>query len=550
MEKTTDRYISVVTTVRLVEGLVQVDSLPGDVNTSISCEKLAPAGGQSKNLPPIEDVLPVVQDYFNNFNVILPLFDRSTFMDILDENWNSGGQDPAVRAAVNVIVALAYQHRATTRPPIPNFDPETCISNALSVASCLSKLSPGNNDLLRLETLLGLVFLYRGMPPPGISAAGSLMASAMKLAHKLRLHRSKTNALFDTESSLRRSRVFWVAYILDRDISLRTTDPPLQQENDYDIAVPLPAFGSGLVRFVTHSGSEVYFDVFQASIRLACIQSAIYDRVFSVRAESQPEEVRQRSLVEIHGMLRDWLAAIPEDLRPDGLSNLSAPKLGIRQLVSLYFGHLASALQAHKVGTHNAEWIVRLINYSQQIVGGAGQQAVSDSMMDYFMEPSSSWGGILSAARGCARLFRLVEQDDDPLVWNVSCTYESAGLVMMANTLTVSGRGHETGAETDEDAQLVAEVLAFLARIVVGRPDWHSLRRLHAAHCELSCRARIARAKFSLGPVGPKSAAVEWLEAEASRSAAHSALELIEAFTAAEQKPLETRLWRAGDVSC
>lgn len=123
----------------------------------------------------------------------------------------------------------------------------------------------------------------------------------------------------------------------------------------------------------------------------------------------------------------------------------------------------------------------------------------------------------------------------------------AATLVLTANALTVSEHGRESDA--DADAQLVDEALARVADA-----DDPAFAQMHAACAELSCRARIARARFSLaaaaggwGRGGPKSASVAWLEAEARRSAGHSALTLVEAFTTAEVKPLTSRLmWRAG----
>jgi hypothetical protein len=70
---------------------------------------------------------------------------------------------------------------------------------------------------------------------------------------------------------------------------------------------------------------------------------------------------------------------------------------------------------------------------------------------------------------------------------------------------------------------------------------------MYAAYAELSCRARLAGARFALGRAGPMAASIAWLEEGARRSAGHSALALVEAFTSAEEKPLSTRLWRAAE---
>ena len=126
---------------------------------------------------------------------------------------------------------------------------------------------------------------------------------------------------------------------------------------------------------------------------------------------------------------------------------------------------------------------------------------------------------------------------------SAACIYISATLVLTANILTVSEHGRE--AEADADAELIAEAVAFLARGAERMPEWTTLRKMHAACAELACRARVARARTPLGRSrGPMSLA--WLESEARRSASHSAVALVEAFTTAEEKPLSARLWRVG----
>ncbi|KAI0385546.1 fungal-specific transcription factor domain-containing protein [Hypomontagnella monticulosa] len=494
--------------------------------------------GLTLSLPPLGDVQHIIQDYFDNLNSITPIFDRSIFMRMLDESSNSSQQSPVIKAAVNVILALTFQYRATAHSSVPPLDPATCISNA---QSSINDIATWKQDLLTLQVLLGLVMLHLGIPHSGLVTAGSLMGSAVKLAHRLRLHQSKTNALFDAQTALQRVRVFWIVYVFDRSISLRTCDPPLQQENDHNVAIPCSVEGSGLVRFTTEYGTEIYLDLFQSWIRLARIQGIIYEQMYSIHAETKPANTKQRKSEEIYRMLREWLATIPGDLCPDRLAGVS-PKPVVRQLVALYFTCLSCFLQAHRVCSHDAEWIKRLVDYSQRVIGSTDAEPISNSELCPFTKPSSAWVEVVGSARECARLFRTVEWDDSGIIWSVACTYVSATLVLIANTLTVSE--HECDADADADAQLVAEALAFLARGSAEAPDWTIVQKLHTACAELSCRARIARAKFALGRPGPKPASVAWLEAEARRSAGHSALALVDAFSMSDEKPLELRLWR------
>lgn len=335
----------------------------------------------------------------------------------IDEADTANRRPPVITAAINVILALVSVHRVTITPAPPSLDPATCVGNAQSVAG---GLATGSDDLLALQVLLGLVMLHLGTPHETLIEARSLIANAVKLTHKLGLHQSRTNALFDIETSSQRVRAFWIVYVLDRDISCRTSDPPLIRDDDHDIALPPSTIGSGLTRFtVAGSEADVYFDVFQAWIRLAHIQGSIYEKLFSARADAQPPTAKDVHRTQIHGMLHAWLATIPSRLRAAVMvRGVLSPAPAARQLTVLYFAWLACFLQTHRVGSHDAEWVTRLVEYSQRAISGpVNPEPVPGSSLSMYVKPSSGWAEVVNAARECARLFRVVEKDDSWLTW-------------------------------------------------------------------------------------------------------------------------------------
>ncbi|KAK4234350.1 putative fungal-specific transcription factor domain-containing protein [Achaetomium macrosporum] len=318
------------------------------------------------------------------------------------------------------------------------------MSNAQAAASDLAAY---HGDLLGLQALLGLVMLHLGRLHESLTAAKTLMASGFKLAHKLGLFQSKVNALFDSETALHRAHIFWILYALDRDLSLRTFDPPLIQDADHDIAKSTSTFASGLIRFVASTGDDIFFNVISAWINLAHIQNEIHEKLYAPAA---------------------------------------------RQLLALQFTCLACILQMHRVGSHDAEWIARLVDYSQR----------AERNMHLLLNPP------------------------------IDC-----------NALTVMEH-HRNDVNAEADEKLIAEAVAFLARVAAETPDWETPCKLHAACDVLRRRARIARHKFTFGrPVVPEPASVAWLEAAARHSAGLSAIALVQAITTAEVKPLAARLW-------
>ncbi|KAM7198216.1 Fungal specific transcription factor domain containing protein [Naviculisporaceae sp. PSN 640] len=557
-----------------------------------------PDAATGPSLPRLDVLLPRVDDYFSNLNNTIPLFDQATFMRMLQSSFptisTGTTSDPLLTAALHAILALTYQHKATSLPPpYPEFTHEDSVSAVESLTSNLELCSHAprakesqhgtGSDLLGLQVLLAYTMYKLGTPRPGaVAYLASLLGRIIKLVHRLELNRCATNAhFFDEETSLQRARVFWIAYILDRHISMNSQDPPLQQDDDIDVPIPPSSAGYGLITFLTSTGQEIQFDFFASRIYLARIQGIIYNLVYSVRASNQSFESLAQNVQRIRGMLADWLGRVPVGLYPENLERglVVGPPSALRELVVLYFNYMFCLMHTHKVGHHHAEWIARLVGYSQEIVGvpslGTSPVLSSDSAVgsdigaggNTTWVSSPGWEELVKTARECARLFRLIGRDDTALLWMTTCAYISASLVLVANRLTTATTTdddrlteHRTQdqsavdrpqAEVEEEDKLIAEAVQYLEQgaAEMPQPNAGQLERMAAALGELSCRARIARARFGFlttsngDMMNTRSSAVSWLENEARKSAGFSALDLVQAFTGAEQKTISTRVF-------
>ncbi|KAM7182736.1 hypothetical protein V8F33_014060 [Rhypophila sp. PSN 637] len=556
-------------------------------------------------LPPLNELFPRLEDYFRNLNSTVPLFEQGPFQRMVYGSFSMDGTSttagPLLTAASYVILALTYQHKATALPPPSlKFTPEDCIiaveALTSSLEACCHPPPPNNHDhnsevssqalildshhsLLGLQVLLGYTIYQLRTPRPGaVSHLSSLVGRIIKLVHRMELNRAET-ALFHPKTSLQRARVFWIAYILDRHISMNSHDPPLQQDDDLDVPIPVSTPGYGLVTFTTENGAQVPMDFFSARIHLAKIQGVIYQLVYSVRASNQSFESLASNVQIIRGMLAEWLSTfVPGELYPDNLERIVGPSSAVRELIALYFNYMFCLMHTHKVGHHHAEWIARLVGYSQEVVtsgprsiiNGGSSDATSMSLQnDYGMDVGGSrssttwvsspgWVELVSTAKECARLFRLVKRDDAALLWMTTCAYISSALILVADRLTsvpeqenhqdLNGRSPDT--EADEVDTLISQAVEYLEKgaAEMPQPNDGQLGRMAAAMGELSCRARLARVRFRLsagpGPVksiSQQSGAVAWLENEARKSAGFSAMELVQAFTGAEQKAMATR---------
>jgi hypothetical protein len=161
--------------------------------------------------------MPIVNNYFDASNKILPLFCEAHLMRLIT-SWYSKSpkRDKVTWAAILVIIALGL------RLPAPrntiSFTPEEksewenyCMRNAQSV---MSELVDRDQDLLGLQVLLALTMLFCNSSD--VKPANILVGTAMKLSHRFQLHSSASAEHFTPEEVQERLKVFWIAYILDK----------------------------------------------------------------------------------------------------------------------------------------------------------------------------------------------------------------------------------------------------------------------------------------------------------------------------------------------
>ena len=112
-------------------------------------------------LPPLNEALSLLKDFFENFNCMFPLFHEPTFMHLVSRHYS---QDPfdgsGWWASLNVVLAIAHRLRVVSNLVSQEDDNKAWgfLKNALGV---LTELTMRNTDLLSVQALLGMVgFVY------------------------------------------------------------------------------------------------------------------------------------------------------------------------------------------------------------------------------------------------------------------------------------------------------------------------------------------------------------------------------------------------------
>lgn len=169
----------------------------------------------SLDLPPLEDVLSVANHYFSTFNTVIPLFQQQEFMKLVTAWYNQpNSRDRAAWAAIQCVMAIGYRtpQLSLTGSQAAHIEKaDQCLRNVQSV---VSELVTRESDLLGVQILLGIVMLFQNSRDP--KPASVIIGTAVRLAHRLRLHSQEAAMQFPAAEAEHRSRVFWIAYALDK----------------------------------------------------------------------------------------------------------------------------------------------------------------------------------------------------------------------------------------------------------------------------------------------------------------------------------------------
>ncbi|KIX02995.1 uncharacterized protein Z518_06545 [Rhinocladiella mackenziei CBS 650.93] len=280
--------------------------------STISSSEHEESSPGSMALPPLQQVLSVIQVYLRGFNSVLPLFHAETLLQLVHDYYNlrPRHRDSVVWAAINVVLALAQRHNHTAGHDLPSA--AACLSRAESV---LSRVALGDIHLLNIQVLVGM----------DIQPALILIATTIRLAHAIGLHDCIHSAHLDPIHAKQRAYVFWLAYILDKDLSMRSKQPSIQVDDDVNLDLPWPIEvqhdeeRSGINRTDDTAGCIITTDGISkmnylvARIQLAAIEGGVYDYVYSTRSRKRSAEERSRARQSVAHALEMWKASIPSE---------------------------------------------------------------------------------------------------------------------------------------------------------------------------------------------------------------------------------------------
>lgn len=316
-------------------------------------------------LPPRPEVLSLLQEYLNQFNCVFPLFDQTSLMQTVENQFVTEGEEvksKSLWSAINICMALAQRFRAMRYPHGGKEDQLSWayLGNAMSVSTDLLLHDEG---VLGLQSLLGIAIFLQGTPEPHPMSV--VVAASIELLHRLGLHKEDSDPELNTSEREQRRRIFWIAYVLDKDLSLRLNRPPVQHDDDFDVELPHESPLDGLGKIFTIDGTA-WINLFYLRVQLATIQNSIFKEIYSVRASKLTEEQRKAVITRLTKKLECWGKSMAPEFRPRNLTK-SLPQSSILHMVVLYLSYFncLTVLHGHSITNHSwAENVLKGLEYS------------------------------------------------------------------------------------------------------------------------------------------------------------------------------------------
>ncbi|KAH8647759.1 fungal-specific transcription factor domain-containing protein [Xylariales sp. PMI_506] len=415
-------------------------------------------------LPPLEDIIPIIDLYFDTSNRVLPLFSQKGFMALVT-GWYGRSQkrDKVIWANILAVIALGLQSQATSEQilspsQIKDRDwLDYCMRNAQSV---IPELLVRDVDLLGIQTILALALVFENACD--LRPARTLVASAVTISHRMQLHSTDATEYHNAEETQERSRVFWILYVLDKGLSMRTKTPPMLLDSDIDLDFPPRVFpdGTGIV-YTTDGNHEM--NIFHLRVELASIKGKIYYLLYSGRARKIQMSEQKTRVDNLQRMLDRWYEKVPAVFRiGDATSTVSATNLV--HMTNLHHIYMLCHFWIHGLYSYKAEWLQRASSLSRAAINefAVATQGPGFTLCTRISHAPQEigWQRCVDISRDSLALFQSTNPTKS-MIWQSSGPHLSALVILLANMLIFPGH---TSASTD--LVVVTESIQLFDRLV------------------------------------------------------------------------------------
>ncbi|KAJ7224319.1 fungal-specific transcription factor domain-containing protein [Mycena pura] len=276
--------------------------------------------------PPPDLAASLVDLYFSNVNLIVPLLHRPTF----DRDLSAGLHLTTDGFAATYLLVCAVGARYSS-------DARVLLDGTNSLHSCgwrwFKQLQLMRDPLgppvclydLQLSAL-AVIFIHGTSAP---QASWTIVSTAIRMAQDVGAHRRKAPTHSWTAEDELWKRAFWVLVLLDRIMSAHFGRPCAIQDEDFDLDFPIDCddeYWDSLdpaMAFQQPKGKPSRISAFIAFLRLCHVLSFALRTIYSINksktllglTQGSNNDWEQRIVVELDSALNKWFDGLPDHLR-------------------------------------------------------------------------------------------------------------------------------------------------------------------------------------------------------------------------------------------
>lgn len=158
-------------------------------------------------------------------------------------------------------------------------------------------------------------------------AAELLLGMAVQLIYNLGANRIQNpHEIHRTDQRSQHLRaLFWHCYAVDKEFSIRKSQPPLINDADCDLDLPTTYAKETSERHFYMKPLSSKELLFPSDLRFSVLKSKIFRLLYSAHSQTLPEARRIQHIRELDQELSDLKLAYPVNCRPDTFATESAP---------------------------------------------------------------------------------------------------------------------------------------------------------------------------------------------------------------------------------
>ncbi|KAF5010313.1 hypothetical protein FDECE_3518 [Fusarium decemcellulare] len=256
-----------------------------------------------------------VTSALDSINTIYPLFTTESLTEMFHQQFRAGprncNDNPPAWAIINALIATGVQWKMEHDGwdkliPIA----WTFFKNAFSI---FPELLLRGNDIASCQAMLAMALFTSGTADSRMTS--SLTTSLARLLQAIGLHTREWYEKLDPVTAEEHLRVFWIAYILDSDRSMKEGLPSTFGCGEVDLDLPPDSPHDGLGEY-TLPGKVEAINILRYMSGLAIIQTRVSTVLYSRQTLKLDNSQLQSVVTKLNHQLEMWKSDLPLEIQP------------------------------------------------------------------------------------------------------------------------------------------------------------------------------------------------------------------------------------------